>query len=105
MKRIAALALVLLACGEDARLDRTIATLEPVRGATSLGGEEASRIARGAAEQEIAVADRSLARLALDSGPQLLLDAGSRLTIVDERTVRLAAGRAYAEAGEAEELR
>ncbi len=106
MKRIAALALVLLGagCGTDAQLDRTIATIELVRGAASLGEEGATRIARGAAEQEIAVAERGLARLALDSGPQLLLDSEARLAILDERTVRLAAGRVYAEAGEGEEL-
>ncbi len=104
MKRSVALVLFLLGCGTDAELDRTLATIETVRGAASIGDAPAPRVARSAANQAIAIAERGLSRLSLDAGPQLLLDASTELTVVDERTVRLAAGRAYAEAGEGEEL-
>src|SRR5690606_37812676 len=87
----ASLLILLLAagCGSDATVDRTLATLETVRGGASVGESDVERIARGAAEQEITIAERGLSRLALDSGAQLLLDASTAVSIVDEQTLRL----------------
>ena len=105
MKRSAALFLLLAAgCGSDATVDRTLATLETVRGGASVGEHAAPRIARGAAEQEITIAERGLSRLSLDSGAQLLLDASTQVSIVDEQTLRLTRGRLFAETGEGDEL-
>ncbi|HJL17175.1 MAG TPA: VIT domain-containing protein [Sandaracinaceae bacterium LLY-WYZ-13_1] len=91
-------------CGDDAALDRTLATVETIRGATALDDEPAARLGRAAADQSVAVADGAMARLSLDSGPRLLLDGGSRVTLVDEHTVHLDAGRVWAEAAEGDEL-
>src|SRR5688572_18900298 len=102
---LSSLILVLaIGCGDDASLDRTIATLEPVRGETKLDEDVIPRVARGAREQTIEVGERGLARLEIDAGPQLLLDAQSRVSLVDETTISLTAGRIFAEAGEGEEL-
>ncbi|MEC7523218.1 MAG: VIT domain-containing protein [Myxococcota bacterium] len=102
--RVVALLVPALAagCGSDAALDRTLGTVVEVRGDATIGEADVARIGRAAAGQGIAASD--LARLELDVGPQLLLDAGARLSLEDERTLGLEAGRLYAEAGEGEEL-
>lgn len=94
--------LLLVGCGSDAALDRTLATVVEVRGEATVSEDAVARLGRAAADQELAVS--GLARLEMDVGPQLLLDDGARLTIVDEHTLALGAGRVYAEAGEGEEL-
>ncbi|MEZ4339903.1 MAG: VIT domain-containing protein [Sandaracinaceae bacterium] len=100
---LAALALA-AGCGPDAPLDRTLATIERVRGEATLDDEPLERIGRAVPGQTIAIEEGGLARLSLDSGARFLLDASARVAIVDEATVRLEGGRAYAEAGEGEEL-
>ncbi|MFK7985439.1 MAG: VIT domain-containing protein [Sandaracinaceae bacterium] len=90
-------------CGDDASLDRTLATLSLVRGDATVGDEPLVQTAR-AATQSLSVGDASLARLALDSGSRLLLDAGSEVAIEDEFTVSFTEGRLYGEAGEGELL-
>jgi len=94
----------LAGCGPDAQLDRTLATVELVRGEATIGEAGIERVARAAPSQTMTIAERGLARLTLDSGARLLLDSGAELTIADEETVALSAGRAYAESGEGEEL-
>ncbi|MBX3270276.1 MAG: hypothetical protein KF729_08440 [Sandaracinaceae bacterium] len=91
-------------CGADAPLDRTLATIERVRGGATLDEDALPRLGRAAAGQVVAVGEGGLARLGLDAGPRLLLDAGARVTVADETTVRLEAGRVFAEAGEGEAL-
>src|SRR5688500_8802022 len=70
-------ALLCFACGDDPSLDRTIATIELVRGESTVEDVAVERVARAAAEDNIAVAERGLARLSMDAGPLLLLDAES----------------------------
>lgn len=94
----------LSACGSDAELDRTMATLELVRGEATVGEDAVERVARAALTQEIGIAEGSLARLRLDSGAQLLMDAESGVTLGDEATVELTAGRVYAESAVGQEL-
>ncbi len=104
MKRCALVFALIAGCGSDASLDRTLATLERVRGGAQIAGDDAERVARASAEQEIAIGERGLARFSLDSGPELLLDAGARVAVIEESKVRMSAGRAYAEAGEGDQL-
>ncbi len=99
-----AAAMLAAGCGSDAELDRTLATLERVRGEATVDGEALERVGRAVPGQTIAIEEGGLARLSLDSGARFLLDAGARVAIVDEATVRLEGGQAYAEAGEGEEL-
>lgn len=94
----------LMACGPDAELDRTLATVELVRGDATIDDDAVARVGRVAPSQSVVVAERGLARLSLDSGSQLLMDASSSVSLVDESTIELTAGRVYAEAGEGEEL-
>ena len=94
----------LAGCGSDATLDRTAATVEPVRGEARIADVAIRGPGRAAAAQVVSVGERGLARLALDSGPHLLLDEGATVELVDDATLRLTAGRAYAEADEGEEL-
>jgi Ca-activated chloride channel family protein len=109
MRHSAALGLLVsmglvVGCGGEATLDRTMATVETVRGAARIGEDPIERVGRGGAGQEVSTEARGLSRLALDSGPQLLLDAQTNVALLDENTVRLTAGRAYVEVGEGEEL-
>ncbi|MCB9592666.1 MAG: hypothetical protein H6719_08030 [Sandaracinaceae bacterium] len=97
-------AALLAACGPDAQLDRTLATVERVRGEATLEESTVERVGRVAPSQALTIGDGGLTRLSLDSGPWGLLDAAARVTIVDEATIALEAGRMYAEAGEGEEL-
>ncbi|MBZ0117458.1 MAG: hypothetical protein K8H88_10710, partial [Sandaracinaceae bacterium] len=89
----------LAACGPDAVLDRTVATLEIVRGGAHVGETAAARVVRLAAgeEQAFAIDEGSLARLSLDGGAQLLMDAGARARLDDEASLRIEAGRVFAE--------
>jgi hypothetical protein len=65
-----AIFLSLAGCGDDPALDRTIATVEGVRGEAHIGDTALERIGRAAAEQEISVGERSLAR-SMDSARSL----------------------------------
>ncbi len=98
------LALMLVACGPEASLDRTLATFTAVRGEAQLDGSPTARVARAAAEQTLSVGDGGLARLRLDTGAQLLLEGGAEVGLLDETSIALAAGRVYAEAQAGEEL-
>ncbi len=98
-------ALALAACGGiSEEVDTTVATVVPVRGATSLAGEGVPEVARASGESAVATGERALARVTLDLGPQLLLGASTELTVIDAMTVQLARGRAFAEAGAGEQL-
>lgn len=94
----------LAGCGGVDDVDATVGTLEPVRGAVEVAEERAAPIARVAAGQAIAVAEAALARLRLDSGPRLLLDAGSRIEAKEAGLLALAAGRAFVEVAPGESL-
>ncbi len=97
-------AALLVACGSDAPLDRTLATLALVRGGATLDEEATGLLSRAAPGQTVILAERALARLRLDSGPHLLMEGSSSVTITDESTVTLEAGRVFAEVSEGDEL-
>ena len=88
MRSIARAALLVslgsIGCGgisED--VDSTVATITPVRGETRLGEGVAPEVARATIEDAVQTGERALARLSLDLGPQLLVDAETELAVVD----------------------
>src|SRR5690606_30929562 len=89
--------------GDDASLDRTIATVEVVRGEVQIGELEVAGTGRAAAEA-VHVTEGSLARLSLDSGPRLLIDAMADVVVNDEASVHLSGGRVFVEVGAGETL-
>ncbi|MBX7197460.1 MAG: hypothetical protein K1X94_35775, partial [Sandaracinaceae bacterium] len=88
----------------------SLASVSPVRGGASIGETQISSLGRVAAGDVVAVEAGSeahaggLARMVLDAGPSLLLDAGSRVTVLEASGVRLEQGRALFEAGEGDPL-
>ena len=58
--------LLLVGCGSDAALDRTLATVVEVRGEATVSEDAVARLGRAAADQELAVS--GLARLEMDAG-------------------------------------
>src|SRR5688572_9869347 len=90
----------LAGCGDDPSLDRTIATVEGVRGESTVDEAVVVRVARAAPGDAIAIGERGLARLSLDGGPRLLVDAETQASVIDESRLRLTAGRVFAEVGE-----
>ena len=94
-----------LSCGGvNEEVAATVATLRPIRGSTQLGEDRAAPVARAAPDAELSVAEAGLARLHLDGGPSLLLDGGVGLTVQDEASVTLTAGRLFAEVVQGDSL-
>ncbi len=94
-----------------APLDTSVATVRAVRGAftvTSEAGtaETVGRTARMPIGGVVATGDESLARMSLDGGPALLLDASTSLTAAPDQRVSITAGRVYLDvlSGDAIEL-
>ncbi len=107
MKRVGlviAAAWLVAACGGLEEVDPSVATVVPVRGQTRLGEDAIPQIARAATQQHIKTSQRALARVALDSGPELLLDESAELALVDAATVTLASGRLFAQIQPGEQL-
>lgn len=98
---------ILAGCGGSAvteSVEATVATMTPARGAVSAAGADAAPVTRVAGGREVATGDEGLARLTLDDGPRLLLDAATRLAVGDASTITLSAGRVFARADEGEAL-
>ncbi|MBX3270431.1 MAG: AgmX/PglI C-terminal domain-containing protein [Sandaracinaceae bacterium] len=93
------------ACGGGAEgVDATVASVTPVRGAVRLGDVEGAVVARAAPATVVRTSERGLARVALDDGPQLLLDRETALRVDDGGAVTLEGGRVFAEAQAGEPL-
>ncbi|HEY8430804.1 MAG TPA: VIT domain-containing protein, partial [Sandaracinaceae bacterium] len=98
-------ACALAACGGGSQeVDATVATVVPVRGATALEGSSVARVARASSESAVTTADRSLARVSLDLGPELLLGPSTELSVLDAMTVQLARGKVFAQTLPGEQL-
>jgi Ca-activated chloride channel family protein len=88
----------------------TVATLTPVRGAASVDDGAVTGVGRVGLGATISVeaagpgSRGGLARLVLDAGPSFLVDAGARILVADPTTVRLEAGRTFAQAGQGDPL-
>lgn len=101
-------------CGGDPSVtagvsEGSLASLTPVRGGAEVAGVRVAALGRVAAGETVSVAgedsgEASLARLVLDAGPSLLLDAGARVSLLEPSAVRLEGGRALVEAAEGEPL-
>jgi len=94
-----------LGCGgisED--VDATVATVTPVRGSTSIGDTTAAVVARVASGASVHTSERGLSRLALDLGPQALLDRGTHVEVTDASSFTLEAGRAFVETQAGEQI-
>jgi tetratricopeptide (TPR) repeat protein/outer membrane biosynthesis protein TonB len=87
----------LAACTPDADLTHTVATVEPIRGAVARDTGDAPPLARTSAGARLRTTEGGLARLRLDLGPALLLDGATDATVADADTIRLDAGRLFAE--------
>jgi tetratricopeptide (TPR) repeat protein len=107
MNRVGIL-LVALACaacgGANTEVDGTVATVTPVRGTAQLGETPVAQVARAMASDGVRTGERSLARVSLDLGPQLLLGASAELSILDGASLELRAGRLFAEVQPGEQL-
>jgi len=88
----------------DEHLDVSVATLRPVRGETRVADQIAAPLARVGDGEPMVVAAGAQARLFLDTGPRLLLDAGSQVQIAADGTMRLDAGRIFVDVREGEQL-
>jgi len=109
MRSIARAALLVslgsIGCGGiSEEVDSTVATVMPVRGETRLGEGAAPEVARATLEDAVQTGPRALARLSLDLGPQLLVDAETELAVVDAGAVELRRGRVFAETRPGEQL-
>jgi Ca-activated chloride channel family protein len=97
-------ALVCVACGGSTEVESTVATVMPVRGGAQLEGADVTEVARATASSAVQTAERSVARVSLDLGPQLLLGASTELSVLDASSVELRAGRLFAEVQPGEQL-
>ena len=97
-KKAVLLALLALGCGDGRSIERTVGTLERVRGAIEVGDASPGHVARIAAGEQIELGEHAMARLALDHGPRVILGASSAATLTDEETLELTRGRAFVEA-------
>ena len=109
MRSIARAALLVslasIGCGGiSEEVDSTVATVTPVRGETRLGEGAAPEVARATIEDAVSTGERALARLSLDLGPALLVDAETELRVVDAGAVELRRGRVFAETRPGEQL-
>ncbi|MGE0784566.1 MAG: TonB family protein [Sandaracinaceae bacterium] len=99
-----------IGCGGISELvDNTVATLTPVRSNAQLvdadGAERDSAVvSRISLGETVRTPAGGLARLSLDAGPRLLLDDETDVALLDGASVRLEAGRVFAEASAAEQL-
>jgi Ca-activated chloride channel family protein len=98
---LALLALALSCSGHGATaIEATTATARAVRGALTVTDASNANVEVGATARiplggSVAVSEAGLARLALDSGPQLLLDASAHLALPEDTRAVVDAGRAY----------
>ncbi|MBC7172095.1 MAG: hypothetical protein H5U40_06710, partial [Polyangiaceae bacterium] len=88
----AALFLFAACGGESSATQAASALLEPVRGEARVGSSTTRRNARLAPGDSLVIGQDGLARLSLDSGPRLLLDAGAELSLEESR-LRVVKGR------------
>lgn len=102
---LTAFALATLACGPELPLDRTVASVAPVRGEVRVADAPVGARHRVGPDEAVVVADGGLARLVLDGGGRALLGGGTARA-VDEATLGLDAGRLFLEVeGDAVEVR
>ncbi|HHH28760.1 MAG TPA: hypothetical protein ENK57_10510, partial [Polyangiaceae bacterium] len=95
--------LSLTACGGmNETVDNTVATVTPVRGTVAIGDGAGAVVSRVTAGDTVGTSERGLSRLALDQGPQLLLDRGTEVELIDGGSLTLTSGRIFvhAERGE-----
>lgn len=83
--------------GEDIPRETAVATLERVRGEATVGADRDGVSARVPLDAEVATADDALSRMTLDGGAELVLDAGSRVSVGVDEVVTWTAGRVYVE--------
>ena len=92
----ACLAITLSACGSAPdTVGETVATVSTVRGDVQVGDTPAGPLARVIPGASVVCAEAARARVALDSGPRLLLDQSSTLTVAAADAVEVVAGRVY----------
>lgn len=87
------------ACGgAPGSVDETVATVSTVRGEARVGDDVAGPRARVTPGSAVSGGEASRARISLDSGPSLLLDQRSSVTVDAADAITATAGRVYVDA-------
>ncbi|MDQ3033219.1 MAG: hypothetical protein M3Y87_12445, partial [Myxococcota bacterium] len=95
---LSCVALAISACGSAPdSVGDTVATVSTVRGDVRVGEVAAGPLSRAPSGASVVCAESARARIALDSGPRLLLDQRSTLTVAAADAIELASGRVYVE--------
>ncbi|MFO0683918.1 MAG: VIT domain-containing protein [Sandaracinus sp.] len=98
---VVAMAAVMHACGgTDAQLEATVATGRAVRGTLAVADANGAALSAGPTARvpvggSLAASEDGLARVAIDTGPQLLLGPGAHVSFPEDTRVAVDTGSAY----------
>ncbi len=98
---VAAIAAALAGCGgTDATMEATVATGRAVRGTAQVADASGAALASGPTARvpiggSLAASEDGLVRVAVDTGPQLLLGPSARVAFPEEARVSVQGGQAY----------